>query len=163
MTNIETYYRGLISILESRLVDIEGIIFDIRFQLKDDKLEKHHNQEWRTKARFKLRCMNEDLSKTKLALKSKKHKLHIARGFNGPIGAEIKVSKLYVISCIESEITSNIMRAKLRELLGLDNYAEFMKENVRCAQEAIKLSATAHFDKSNRLPAAIDIYNWKDK
>lgn len=161
MMGIEIYYRNTILMLEEKARKLDEIFFDINFQLKDEGLNSYDDQVWRNKARFKLRKVNAEISLINEAIKRQKRKLNIATHFKPLIESRVSMTKDYCIAQVENEVLCQVLRAKLKSVMGVDGYINYMESDVSKIQEEIRESAINHFSKSNRMPVAIEIYNWK--
>ncbi|AUR88190.1 coil containing protein [Vibrio phage 1.110.O._10N.261.52.C1] len=157
MNNLEVYYRGVITILEFDRDELKEVAFDIDHQLKDEMHQLADDPQWRRKARFKLRRLNTEVEQYNACIKKYKQKLHISRLVRP--GSKITVNRKHAMSLIEQEITSNILRMKLKEVIGVDEYIEFMQKHIQPMQEVV----TRDFNPINgRMPHAEDLYNWRN-
>ncbi|AUR95404.1 coil containing protein [Vibrio phage 1.206.O._10N.222.51.B10] len=157
MNNLEVYYRGVITILELDRDELKEVAFDIDHQLKDEMHQLADDPQWRRKARFKLRRLNTEVEQYNACIKKYKQKLHISRLVRP--GSKITVSHKYAVSLVEHEIAGHILRMKLKDLMGKDEYIEFMQKHIQPMQEVV----TRDFNPvGGRMPHAQDLYNWRN-
>lgn len=163
MTNLEIYYRNVTSILESRLIELEEVAFDVEFQLNDEYMASYKDDKWRSRARFKLRKTKSDAAKVKKAIKSQNRKITIVNQFINQIEGAVNLKSSACVAYVEHEVMVQVLKAKLKKEMGMDAYIEYMKSEIDSVQNEIRKNAAAHLIKTNRMPAAIDIYNWKEQ
>lgn len=160
MSSMEIYYRNLVSIMNCRLLELVGISSDIKSQINDVGLDNYNNPEWRRRAGFKLRKVNSEIARLNHSIRIQKNKIKIANCYTSDT---IVISKKSAIAYAEREILMGALKAKLKDAIGTDEYARYMREVFSPINTKVRGDLIDHFKSKDKFPGPLEIYDWRQR